>query len=176
MIKWRIAILALPLAGLVLVLRYLLHDVAGKSGFLAFSDTGAVITGTALIVGLMLTGVIADYKESEKLPTAVSSGLLDIRDYAVRGLNVIDQDDSRVRAILAPVAHAINDWFYGRKSSAELWAAYNNVNQLIDDVAKLGATDPYVDQLHNSNNALSGALNRITTIRDTSFVVTGQVM
>jgi hypothetical protein len=176
MTKWRLLYLALPAGAVVLLLRYVLHDRAGKSGILQFSDSGPVITGAALVVGLMLTGVVADYKESEKLPSSVGWGLVGLEDYAVRSLRVIDKDDSWVHGRFVPVAHSINDWLYGRKNNAELWADYADINKVIDEIAKMGATDPYLHQLHGTSNGLSGALDRMIVIRDTSFVKAGYAL
>ena len=49
--KWRILLQSIPLAIVVLIMRYLVHNVAGKSEILQFSDTSSVLTGAALIMG-----------------------------------------------------------------------------------------------------------------------------
>ena len=51
---------ALPVAILVMVLRLVLHDVLDINGIMSFGDIAAVLTGTALIIGLMLAGVISE--------------------------------------------------------------------------------------------------------------------
>ena len=73
--QFRLILRALPVAILVLVLRYVVHNALDIQGIVSFSDAGAVITGATIIVGLMLAGVIADYKESEKLPSVVAGAL-----------------------------------------------------------------------------------------------------
>ncbi len=174
--KWRILLQSIPLAIVVLILRYLLHNVAGKSEILQFSDTSSVLTGAALIMGLMLAGVIGDYREAERLPSEVGGGLLGFELYATRGLQVIDKDSSWVHARIAAVAHTINEWFYGRKSDAEMWAEYDDINQVVVELAKSGMTIPYLNQVHGANNGVAGAIDRITVIRNTSYIKAGYAL
>lgn len=69
---------ALPVAITVLILRWTLHYGFGVNGLMSFSDAAAVLTGATVIVGLMLAGVMSDYKESEKLPLVIGGSLLAI--------------------------------------------------------------------------------------------------
>ena len=96
--------------------------------------------------------------------------------FAKRGLQAVDKDNSWIRARVAPVAHAINDWFYGRISDAQLWAIYEDFNQLLVDVSKSGVTVPYMNQLHGANNGLGGAIDRASHIRNTSYVRAGYAL
>ena len=86
MSKWRLVITSLPIMLAVLALRYVVTKVLGYDDLLAFGDTGAVLTGAALIMGLMLGGVIGDYREAERLIPAVGGGLLGFEAYAKRAL------------------------------------------------------------------------------------------
>ena len=96
--------------------------------------------------------------------------------FATRGLQAVDKDSSWVRPRIAKVAHVIDDWWHGRVDSAQLWAAADDLNQLIVDVSKSGATVPYVNQLHGANNGLGGALDRADWIRKTSFIKSGYAL
>ncbi|CAB4344684.1 unannotated protein [freshwater metagenome] len=174
--KWRLIAMALPFALGVLVLRYFVHSVLNVEGALSFGDSGAVITGAAIIMGLMLNGVIGDYREAEKLPAAVGGNLVAFENFARRGFEVIDKDNTWVHDRLKPLAHAINEWILGRTDTGTMWAAYEDNSQLIVDAAKAGVTIPYLNQLHASNNSLGGALDRIDGIRKTSFIRAGYAL
>ncbi|MEI6405006.1 MAG: hypothetical protein WCO64_04460 [Actinomycetes bacterium] len=176
MAKWRILLKSLPLALIVLGLRFLIHNVDKKSGILQFSDSSSVLTGAALIMGLMLSGVIGDYRESEKLPSDVGGGLLGFELYATRGLQVIDKDSAWIHPRLVPIAHSINDWFYGRKTDAQLWADYDDVNQIVVELSKSGVTIPYLNQVHSANNGVAGAIDRISVIRNTTYIKAGYAL
>jgi len=175
--KLRILLRAAPAAILVLALRFVLHTLIGESGILAFSDTAAVLTGTALVMGLMLSGVIADYKEAEKLPSAVGVYFSFFEDYAVRGLNIANVDASWVHGRLVSVAHAINEWFFARKTNDELWSVYReNMNYIADQVANSGTKSQYITQTNNANNNIRNTLERIAVIRNTNYLPAGYVL
>lgn len=176
MTRWLLVLKAVPVALLVLVARYIVHNTFDLSGLINFSDTGAVIAGTTIIVGLMLAGVISDYKEAEKLPAVVGSSRGGLEGLSVAALQVKDVDGAWVRPRLAAVADAIDEWFFGRLTDEQMWAKQADVSQLIVDVEKAGAPSHYVSRLLTCAGDLSGALGRIAVIRNTSFIRAGYVL
>jgi len=174
--QFRLVARALPVAALVLVLRYLVHSTLDISGIVTFSDAGAVITGATIIVGLMLAGVIADYKESEKLPAVVGGALTSLDSLSEAGLTVKDLDSSWVRPRVAVVADAVNRWIHGALPDAQMWSAQSDVTRLIVEVEQAGAPSHYVGRLLAANGDLGSALARIQTIRNTSFIRAGYLL
>ena len=174
--QFRLVLRAIPVALLVLVLRYVVHNTLDLNGIVTFSDAGAVITGATIIVGLMLAGVIADYKESEKLPAVVGGSLLALDGLAVSGLSVKDIDGSWVRPRVAEIAETVRGWLHGRVSDEQMWAAQATIAPLIVDAEKAGVPSHYVGRLLVSSSELSNALSRIQTIRNTSFIRAGYVL
>jgi hypothetical protein len=176
MAKWRLLIMSLPVVAIVLGLRYLVHDVAGINDVVSFSDAGAVLTGASIIVGLMLGGVIADYKESEKLPAALAGSLAGFEGLAIKGLEVKGLDTSWVHPRIVKTGIAINDWLYGRISDDEMFAAVGDNAQLIVDLEKAGVPSHYLSRLFVANGDLGGALSRMSVIRNTSFIKSGYAL
>lgn len=176
MAKWRLLFVAVPVSAAVLALRYLVHDVLNFNELVSFSDAGPVITGAALILGLMLSGVMGDYKESEKLPSAVAGGLSGFEGLAIRGLEVKDADTSWVRPRITKVAHAIDDWFYSRISDEEVGKATGDLNVMIQDLEKAGVPTHYLARLFIAAGDLGGAISRIQTIRNTNFIKSGYAL
>lgn len=176
MAKWRLFFTTLPVVAIVLGLRYLVHNVAGINEVVSFSDAGSVLTGASIIVGLMLGGVMADYKESEKLPAALAGGLSGFEGLALRGLKVKDADSSWVRPRIGKIGVAINDWLYGRISDDEVSTATADVNDMIVDLEKAGVPTHYLARLFVAAGDMGGALGRIAVIRNTSFIKTGYAL
>lgn len=176
MAKWRLLTVAVPVAGIVLGIRYLVHDVMGINELVTFGDAGPVITGAALILGLMLSGVMGDYKESEKLPSAVAGSLSGFEGLAVRGLEVKGADSSWVRPRITTVAKAIDDWFYSRIDDAAVGAATGDLNKMIVDLEKAGVPTHYLARLFVAAGDLGGAVGRIQTIRNTNFIKSGYAL
>lgn len=176
MAKWRLLLTTIPVVVAVLGLRYLVHNVAGINEIVSFSDAGAVLTGASIIVGLMLGGVMADYKESEKLPAMLAGGLSGFEGLAIRGLQVKDLDTSWVRPRITKIGTAINDWLYGRISDDEMFEKTGDSSQLIVDLEKAGVPTHYLARLFIANGDMGGALSRISVIRNTSFIKTGYAL
>ena len=176
MARWRLLIMSLPVVAVVLGLRYLVHDVAGINDVVSFSDAGAVLTGASIIVGLMLGGVIADYKESEKLPAALAGSLAGFEGLAIKGLEVKGLDTTWVHPRIVKTGTAINDWLYGRISDDEMFAAVGDNAQLIVDLEKAGVPTHYLARLFVANGDLGGALSRMSVIRNTSFIKSGYAL
>ena len=174
--QWRLVFRALPVALLVLVARYVLHNSMDVKGLVSFSDAGAVITGATIIVGLMLAGVLADYKESEKFPAVLAQSLLGLNSLAVAGLSVKDIDGSWVRARVSTLADAVVAWVHRDITDKQMWAAQSDATQLIVDVEKAGAPSHYVGRMLAANGDLSNALSRMQVIRNTSYIKAGYVL
>ena len=174
--RFRLLFSSLPIVALVLVLRWLLQNVWEIGEVATFGEIGSVITGVTLILGFMLGGVLADYKESEKLPATVSGALAGLASTSAMALHAKDQDSSWSRQRVSRFADTVLDWLHGRVSDAEMWAAHADMANLINDVERCGVPGHYMGRLLNVNGELSSTLNRIAVIRNTSFVQSGYVL
>lgn len=171
-----LVIKALPVAIIVLLLRWILHYGFDVNGLMSFSDATSVMTGATVIVGLMLAGVMADYKESEKLPSAIGGSLLAIKSLAYGALANKDVDTAFIRPRLAQVAEIINDWFYGRVGDDQIPIAQGMVSELIIDMEKEEASSVYLARLFVSQAELGAALQRVMVIRNTLFIKAGYAL
>ncbi len=167
---------ALPVAIIVLLLRWILHYGFDVNGLMSFSDAGAVLTGATVIVGLMLAGVIADYKEAEKIPSAIGASLLAINSLAHGALATKEVDTAFIRPKIAQVAETINDWLYGRVGDDQIPVAQGVVNELVIDVEKAGGTTHYLSRLLIHASDLGVALQRVMVIRNTIFIKAGYAL
>lgn len=174
--QWRLVTRAIPVALIVLAARYILHNALDVSGLVTFSDAGAVITGATIIVGLMLAGVLSDYKESEKFPAVLGQSLLGLDGLAVAGLAVKELDGSWVRARVSNLTNAIISWVHGDISDQQMWDAQADATQLIIDVEKAGAPTHYISRLLATNGDLSNVLSRMQVIRNTTYIKAGYVL
>jgi uncharacterized membrane protein YdcZ (DUF606 family) len=174
--RFRLAVLALPAVAAVLVLRYILREVFDIGEVATFSEVGSVITGVTLILGFMLGGVLSDYKESEKLPASVAVALFGFRSTAHSGLLAKDLDVSLIDVRISNVANAISGWFVGTNSEEEMWNALTDLPALIVDLEKAGMATHYVGRLLLLNGELQVTLNRVSVVRNTSFVQSGYVL
>lgn len=78
--KWRLMVTTLPMVIGALAVKLFIERVYGFEGVIEFSDVGLVLTGGVFLIGFMLAGTMADYKESEKLPGELAGNLEAIED------------------------------------------------------------------------------------------------
>ena len=114
--RLRLLILSLPFVGAVLLLRFVIQEIFNVSEVATFAEIGSVITGLTLILGFMLGGVLADYKESERLPASLAVALSGFAATANAGMTVKDISDPAVQQRIAKVGQAMREWFFGRLS------------------------------------------------------------
>lgn len=176
MTRFRLLINSMPVVVVVLVVRYLVQEVWDIGEVATFGEIGSVITGVTLILGFMLGGVLADYKESEKLPAVVGGALLGFSGTCVLALVAKEQEHGWARQRVASVATRIEDWLNGCVSDSEMWQSHADLSQLITDVERAGGGTHYLSRLMAVNGELTSTLNRMAVIRNTSFIQSGYVL
>jgi hypothetical protein len=174
--KWVLVLKTLPLVALSVVLRYLVTEVFNFSLTLKFSDLAPILTGASIILGLMLTGVISDYKEAEKLPAVIARALNDLDGLSRRGLARIGEGADQSHARVVALTETVNDWLFLRASNEELWDAHSDMGEMILELDKKDVPDYYLHRLLRVNSDFSAALWRIQVIRDTDFVPAGYAL
>ncbi|MEY3588014.1 MAG: hypothetical protein RJA47_610 [Actinomycetota bacterium] len=174
--RFRLLFSSIPVVAVVLVVRFLVQEVWDIGEVATFGEIGSVITGVTLILGFMLGGVLADYKESERLPAVVAVGLGGFQSACVLALTAKDQDHVWATSRVAAVGEAVHGWLLGQRTDAEMWAAHADLSRLVTDVEKAGGGTHYLGRMMTVNGELTATLNRIAVIRNTSFVQSGYVL
>ncbi len=174
--KWTLVAKALPFVLFAVGLRYLNTEVFRFDPILRFSDLAPILTGASIVLGLILTGVIADYREAEKLPAVVGRALDDLDGLARRGLNRIGKDSAQAHDRILVVTTDVRDWFLSKKGNEQLWAARSDIGELILDLDKAEVPTHYLHRMLRVNSELGSALSRIQVIRDTDFISAGYAL
>src|SRR5512137_2926939 len=79
--RWHLTVKVLPLLLVIIGLKLLFHNLGWE--FLTLSPLfTSLIAATTFLIGFLISGVISDYKESEKLPGELASSLEVIYDEA----------------------------------------------------------------------------------------------
>ena len=77
--KWTIAIKILPLVITVALLKFLSHKLGLEVMELNALFT-SLVAGTIFLIGFLISGVLSDYKESEKLPSELAASMRTLFD------------------------------------------------------------------------------------------------
>ena len=168
--KWAIAFKILPL----LILVALLKTVSHKFG-LEVMELNALFTslvaGTIFLIGFLVSGVLSDYKESEKIPSELTAALRTLLDDAL----TIDKGKNSAAAkqfilFQKNFIKSLMDWFYKKERTKTILQKISAMNDFIVDLEKEGIQANYLIKLKNEQNNIRKYLLRIDTIRDTDFV------
>lgn len=132
-----------------------------------------LVAANVFLLGFLLTGVLADYKESERLPGEVAASMEAITDELV-ALREAGKTPLAEEGIghMHHLATSILDWFHKRHSSRE---AMDHIAGLSRLFARLEPILPanYIVRLKQEQSNLRRFLIRMHTIRETSFVPSG---
>ena len=84
-VKWKLMLTTLPITLFILLLKLGIVHGLNYDGLVKFSEIGLVITGGIFLIGFMLAGTMADYKESEKIPSEIACAIETIEDTILLG-------------------------------------------------------------------------------------------
>ena len=176
LIKWRLMLTTLPIALLVLLLKFVIVHVLDYEGLVKFSEIGLVITGGIFLIGFMLAGTISDYKESEKIPAELACAIETIEDTLLLGHSFKGGYDlTEARKQLNEVTESIINWFKHGGSEEEVFRRINSITgiALMMEKAAIGAIAARVTgEQHNLRKLFS----RVNVIKKTGFLTTGYAL
>jgi hypothetical protein len=172
LLKWRLMLTTLPVVALVVVAKLVMERGFGLPGWVDFSDVSAVLAAGAFLIGFMLAGTMADYKESEKLPSELVTTLETIDDLIVVSAAKKDFDAPPARRALLDLAARILDWLARRASIEPVHAAMAAMNVHFQAMDQAGAT-AHANRSIVFMNSVRRAIGRIEVVSRTGFVTSG---
>lgn len=168
----RIFYRVLPFIALLVLAKLVLHRFN-----LELLSINAIFSGligaNVFLMGFLLSGVLSDYKESERLPGDMSASLATLADE----MQSIHQRTCAPVA-LAALAHVhtlgvtIHQWLHKRERSRAVMALISGLN------GHFLAVEPhtqanFIARLKQEQSALRRIIIRIHTIRETDFISSG---
>jgi hypothetical protein len=168
--KWSIALRIMPVIILVAILKFLSH----KFGFEVMELNAlftSLVAGTIFLIGFLITGVLSDYKESEKIPSELAATLKSLFDDAW----TIYQSKNSASAkkfleFQKTFIATLMEWFYKKERTKSLLGKISGMNEFFIEIDKEGVAAPYVVKMKIEQNNIRKMVMRIDTIRDTNFI------
>ena len=176
MIKWKLMLTTLPLVLLMVALAFVRDRVLHLPGLIEFGDVSPLLSAVALIYGFMLAGVLADFKESEKIPGEIATTLETIGDTVDTVISLskemnMDHLKSEFRKLVA----AVDDWLLHRidieRCYAEL-ARFTAMVHAMQPAAGMTYSIRTLGEIHN----LRRLITRVDVISRTSFIAIGYAL
>jgi len=135
-----------------------------------------IVAANVFIMGFLLSGVLTDYKESEKLPGELAATLETLTDEAISVWETKQAPAGQeMLTYLLNLAHSIKAWFYKENSTRTIMEQIIGLNrQFVNLEPQIPAN--YIARLKQEQSNLRRILIRIHTIRETDFIPAGYII
>jgi predicted membrane chloride channel (bestrophin family) len=168
--KWIIAIKIIPLILFVALLKFLSHQYGFEVMELNALFT-SLIAGTIFLIGFLISGVLSDYKESEKLPSELTSSLRTLLDDAYTISKTKDSETARQFIEFEKTFfNSLMAWFYKKETTKDLLEKISQMNDYFVAFDKEGIQPAYIIKMKNEQVNIRKTILIIDTIRETDFV------
>ncbi|HAX90892.1 MAG TPA: hypothetical protein DCY07_01605 [Rhodospirillaceae bacterium] len=166
--KWHLTFRVIPFVAIIVLVKFAVHHFDYE--FLSLSPLmGALISANVFLIGFLISGVLTDYKESERLPSEMACSLEVMLDEASI---ILENKRSPVATQLADHVRELNgfilDWFHKKEKTADLFAKIAALNPIFLALEPLTQAN-FIARLKQEQSNLRRIVTRIHTIRETDF-------
>ncbi len=168
--KWSIAFRILPLMLVIALLKCWAHYYDWEVMELNALFT-SLVAGTIFLIGFLISGVLSDYKESEKIPSEIAASLKTLLDdsYTIcKGKN--SQTAAEFIEFQKSFTISLLEWFYKREKTKSILQKISDMNDYFIKLDNEGIQPGYIIKMKNEQNSLRKFILRVDTIRDTDFI------
>ena len=148
--------------------------VVNKLGFELFSVNplfSALVASTVFLISFLLSGVLADYKESEKIPGQIATSLetLDLEIRAIVVYNPKAEIDASIHAVVG-LGWVIQAWLHEKINTQDVYLSHRKTHYQVVQSATFLSASTLRGRLMGEMATLLNLINRIEVIRETDFV------
>lgn len=135
-----------------------------------------IVAADVFLMGFLLSGVLNDFKESERLPGELAASLELFSDEAAA---TYERSKSPVAleflSFVQGLAESIRGWFYKKERTSALMGKLSELDRFFLSLEPLTQAG-FILRLKQEQQSLRRTLIRIHTIRETSFVSSGYLI
>jgi predicted membrane chloride channel (bestrophin family) len=170
--KWKLTLKVLPFVAVLLVIKLIAHQF--KLEFLTLNSLfSAIISANVFLIGFLISGVLVDYKEAEKLPGDLAVGLEALTDE----ISIISKSKKAKVATdalnhISDMSKNILQWFYKKERTKHILDQITALNDYFLAFEPLTQAN-FIVRMKQEQNNLRRIITRIHTIRETSFNPSG---
>ena len=166
--KWKLTLKVLPFVFAAVAAKSITHYYGWEYFSLSPLFT-ALISANIFLVGFLITGVLSDYKESEKLPAELASSIETVADEFIIIAKTKKAKEARDGLVYCiAFAQAFLDWTRKKVKTGALMDKISGFNDCFIAVESL--TQPnFISRLKSEQHLIRKVVNRIHTIRETNF-------
>lgn len=168
--KWSVAFKVMPLMIAIAILKLLAHKYGLEVMQLNALFT-SLVAGTIFLIGFLISGVLSDYKESEKIPSELSASMKALFDDAYTIWKSKNSDTARqLIDFQKTFIPSLSNWFYKKERTKTLLEKLGQLNEFFVELDKEGIQPAYIIKMKNEQNNIRKLIMRVDTIRDTNFI------
>lgn len=171
-IKWKLTLKVLPFIAVILVIKLIAHYFTLE--FLTLNSLfSAIVSANVFLIGFLISGVLVDYKEAEKLPGELATGLEALTDeISIIYKNKKAKVASQALNHISNLSTAIIQWFHKKERTSNIQNQITALNDYFLDFEPLTQAN-FIVRMKQEQNNLRKIITRIHTIRETSFNPSG---
>ncbi|MEI7961719.1 MAG: hypothetical protein WCI04_05280 [archaeon] len=167
--KWHIVVQILPILILIIIAKFVTHYLGFEWISLNALFT-SIVAATTFLIGFLITGVISDYKESEKIPGDMAASLEVLYDEAyILGLNKKQIVSKEFLNYHKEFIDSLIKWFWKEERTKTILAKLSDFNEYFAKFEKYTQVN-FITRIKQEQSNLRKAINRVHNIRETSFV------
>ncbi len=130
----------------------------------------SVLAGGVFVLGLIVAGTLADYKEAERVPAELTAALTNIHDDCAAFKQAFpDLDLGRLEDTLVRIVKAFHQDLGDPRSTATL-EAIDELNASFLEMDRIGVPATYTSRLRNEQGALRRSVLRVYHVQRTEFL------
>lgn len=172
--NFRIFTISLAGAGILVLLKYVLHELDWEV-ITQSSLHNSVISGAFFVIGFLLSATIADYKESERIPSEFSSIIENMYEDAASShatYNKFNLDAFRKQLIKI----AENFKTDVRNKTHHARHEVHQLNKSFIEMEKAGVPPNYIVKLKQQQAQLARSLFRVNYIQNIKFIPSATIL
>lgn len=166
--KWKLTLRVLRITLGITIIKLLIHYT--NLEFLPLSSLfTAIISANIFLISFLITGVLSDYKESEKLPGELAVSLTAITDemaiiYANRKKNIAKQGIKHI----SDLTSSLINWLHKKEKTDNIIKNITELNRYFLAFEPLTQAN-FIARMKQEQTNIRRLVTRIHTIRETSF-------
>jgi hypothetical protein len=168
--KWMIVIkamaVAVVLAGVKLGLHFLNLEFIRIDSLIS-----ALISGIIFTMAILLTGVMTDFKESEKIPGELAASIKALhKDFELLEYTAKKETESALIHLNSLISVIINQFESNKWKQSEMGEIIEKIDGDVMKMAAENLAPAYIIKMRNELNNIEKISNRIDTIEETNFL------
>ncbi|MEW6011875.1 MAG: hypothetical protein AB1602_00595 [Elusimicrobiota bacterium] len=166
--KWSIARQLFPLLVVIMVLKFGLHYLGWEVLSLNPLFT-SIVAATTFLLGFLITGVLNDYKESEKIPGDIAASLATIGDEAICIYKSKKcKPATELMDHISTLSGDVIAWFHKKERTALLLQKISDMNEHFVELESHTQAN-FLSRLKQEQNNIRRLIIRSHAIRETKF-------